>query len=105
MQTDILDELLRSKSFLSWRNKPFQYIGKTYKNSMASEKHYTATEIADQWGVSADLVRSVFRDEPGVLRIDRPGTRAKRSYSTLRIPESVLVRVHTKLSSRAAVIR
>jgi hypothetical protein len=81
------------------------YIGDTYTNSMADEKHYTPIEVAKQWGVSPDIVRSVFRDEPGVLKIERPGTNAKRCYSTLRIPESVLVRVHTRLTSRPAVLK
>jgi hypothetical protein len=103
---EIREELLHSRAFLSWRKtKPFQYIGQTYTNSMTEEKHYSAVEVAKQWGVSSDLIRSLFRDEPGVLKIDRPGTRAKRSYSTMRIPESVLVRVHTKLTSRPAVLR
>lgn len=66
MQREILDELLRSKSFLSWRKpKPFQYVGKTYKNSMAREKHYTTTELGEMWGVSAETIRGYFREEPG----------------------------------------
>jgi hypothetical protein len=101
------DEIqIDTKLFKSWRKKSdYQYIGKTYTNSFAKEKHWTPIEVAQQWGVSSDLIRSLFRDEPGVLKIDRPGTRAKRAYATLRIPDSVLVRVHTRMTSRATVLK
>jgi hypothetical protein len=96
--------------FRSWRKKDrnpsaYQYIGPTFANSFAEEKHWTPIEVAKQWGVSPDLIRSLFRNEPGVLKFDRPATRAKRSYATMRIPDSVLVRVHTRMSSRATVLR
>jgi hypothetical protein len=94
--------------FRSWRKKDlraYQYIGPTYTNSFAEEKHWTPIEVAKQWGVSPDLIRSLFRDEPGVLKFYRPASRAKRSYSTLRIPDSVLVRVHTRMTSRATVLK
>jgi hypothetical protein len=100
----VTEELLQSKLFKSWRKKSgYQYRGETYTNNFAAEKHWTPIEVAQQWGVSPDLIRSLFRDEPGVLKIDRPGHRAKRSYATLRIPDSVLVRVHTRMTSRATV--
>jgi hypothetical protein len=95
-----------TRLFWSWRKKSgYQYVGKTYTNSMAEEKHWTPIEVAKQWGVSSDLIRSLFRDEPGVLKFDRPASRAKRGYATLRIPDSVLVRVHTRMTSRATVIK
>jgi hypothetical protein len=99
---------IHTKLFLSWRKKDpraYQYVGPTYTNSFAEEKHWTPIEVAKQWGVSSDLIRSLFRNEPGVLKFDRPASRAKRSYATLRIPDSVLVRVHTRMSSRATVLR
>jgi hypothetical protein len=99
---------IHTRLFRSWRKKDsraYQYIGPTYTNSFAEEKHWTPIEVAKQWGVSSDLIRSLFRNEPGVLKFDRPASRAKRSYATLRIPDSVLVRVHTRMSSRAPVLR
>jgi hypothetical protein len=104
---EILEEIvIHAKGFPSWRKKlGYQYIGPTFTNSFAEEKHWTPIEVAKQWGVSPDLIRSLFRDEPGVLKFDRPASRAKRSYATLRIPDSVLVRVHTRLSSKAIVLR
>jgi len=51
------------------------------------------------WGVSVQTIRDVFRNEEGVLKLGSNGTRTKRRYKTLRIPESVARRVHTRLSS------
>jgi hypothetical protein len=58
------------------------------------EQHYSAPEIAKAWHLSENAVRDLFRDEPGVLRIVRPGRRNKREYTTYRVPLSVLQRVH-----------
>jgi|SRR5271165_897749 len=115
MPSETLVDPLRTKAFLEWTPEPkstkpqtitlgrgvsFTYKGKSYKNcAPVSEKHYTIAEIAKAWGISTDLARDTFHDEPGVLCFDRPGTRVKRGYSTLRVPESVMIRVHTRLSS------
>jgi transcriptional regulator GlxA family with amidase domain len=56
------------------------------------ERHYSVTEIATLWSLSRDSVRRIFRREPGVLAF---GDR----YVTLRVPESVLERVHRRLSN------
>ena len=111
---EVREELLQSKSFLAWspgpkpsdpqpiivgRGRSFVYQGKRYTNLIVNEKHYAVAEISEQWGISPDLVRDTCKDEPGVLRFVRPGTRVKRGYSTIRVPESVLVRVHTRLTS------
>jgi hypothetical protein len=64
----------------------------------ALERHYKATELAELWGMSAKLVRKIFATEPGVLKVDRPELRNKRGYCSLRIPESVAVSVHKRLS-------
>ena len=61
-------------------------------------KHYSPSEIAELWGLSVDTVRRLFASEPGVLQISNP-RRGRRSYATMRIPESVAERVHRKLSS------
>lgn len=60
------------------------------------ERHYTVAEIADLWSLSRDAVRKVFEREPGVLVLGSDGSRSKRGYHTLRIPESVLERVHRR---------
>ncbi len=57
------------------------------------EQHYTPAQIAARWALSVDTIRSIFSDEPGVLRIDRPEQMHKRKYCSMRIPESVVLRV------------
>ena len=69
----------------------------------ALERHFTVKEVAEMWGISQDLVRDVVRDEPGVLRIERPETRKKRGYATVRVPQSVMERVHLRLTKRRTI--
>lgn len=64
----------------------------------ATEKHYSVEEVAELWNLSRDTVRRIFATEDGVMRITRPGTRYKRAHTTLRVPESVLFRVHKRLT-------
>lgn len=63
----------------------------------AFEPHYSPREIAAMWHWSVKSVIRRFRDEPGVLKIERPETRSKRRFSQISIPESVLLRVHQRL--------
>jgi hypothetical protein len=62
----------------------------------ATEPHFSPKEIGAMWGVHANTVRRLFIDMPGVLRLGTP-KRGKRAYCTIRIPESVLIRVHRRL--------
>ena len=66
--------------------------------STFTERHYTVAEIAARWNLSVDAVRRIFQNEPGVLVLGDQPSRSKRRYTTLRIPESVLERVHRRLS-------
>ncbi len=68
----------------------------------ALEKHLTIPEIAELWNLTPDTVRQIFRNEPGVLRISRPETLHKRGYVSLRVPESVVQRVHQARSKAVA---
>src|SRR5580704_13580627 len=70
--------------------------GKTLEGAL--ERHYSAKEIAELWGLCENSVRQLFKNEPGVVRIQRPRSRWKRDYTTLRIPKSVLDRVHRRMS-------
>jgi hypothetical protein len=63
-----------------------------------AERHYSVQEIAALWSLSNDAIRDLFKREPGVLAIGHDGGRGKRAYKTLRIPESVLQRVHRRLA-------
>jgi hypothetical protein len=67
----------------------------------AIEKHYSVIEISKLWRLCPDSVRAIFLDVPGVIRINRPKTRKKRKYVSVRIPESVMQRVHTNISKAA----
>jgi hypothetical protein len=62
------------------------------------ERHYTPEALAEIWALSADTVRRLFEREPGVLIVSRNGKRA-RCYRTLRIPESVALRVHRRMQN------
>ena len=64
---------------------------------LASEKHYSITEISKLWTLSEKTVRRIFEREPGVISWGSEETRHKRGYRTLRVPESVFIRVHRKL--------
>lgn len=61
-------------------------------------RHFSPSEIAELWNLSVDSVRKLFENEPGVVQIGERARRGKRRYVTLRIPESVVARVHRKLS-------
>jgi hypothetical protein len=60
------------------------------------ERHFSVDELSALWGMSDDFVRRLFLNEPGVVIFKhvRPG---RRVYRTLRIPESVALRVHRRL--------
>ena len=60
----------------------------------ANERHYTPKEVAKLWAVSEKSVIRVFEKEPGVLVIQNSLGRHARRHRTLRIPFSVLERVH-----------
>jgi hypothetical protein len=70
------------------------------ESSVHAERHYAVTEIAEMWNLSVDKVRELFGEEPGVLVIGEQDRRHKRRYVTLRIPRSVVERVHLRLSSK-----
>ncbi len=71
---------------------------------VALERHYTVAEVAKLWGWGQTKVRELFRTEPGILRSQplrdlrpRKGQHTARRVA-LRIPESILLRVHARLS-------
>jgi hypothetical protein len=64
---------------------------------LALEKHYSALDLAQLWGLSEKTIRRMFVDEPGVVKWGHEERRFKRGYMTLRIPESVVQRVHRRL--------
>ena len=98
--------LLKSEKFLKWKpesavERPDNRlsVNDLSESYVMAEKHYTPSELAEMWGVSVQVIRDLFRREEGVLKLGSNGTRSRRAYKTLRIPESVAERVHTRLSA------
>jgi len=79
---------------MGWsERKPAQDTG---NGSVALERHYSVPEIALMWSMSEKSVRRLFDGEPGILVWGHTETRFRRAYVNLRIPESVLIRVHQR---------
>jgi len=70
---------------------------------LANEKHYSVIEISKLWALSQRTVRRIFENEPGVIMWGHTETRRKRGYRTIRVPESVLQRVHRRLCQKLGV--
>lgn len=68
---------------------------------MWNEKHKSVKEISELWGLSESVIRGVFANDPEVIAIERPETRGKRGYKTLRIPESAISRAHKTLTRKS----
>jgi len=73
-------------------------------SSAALERHYAPDELAALWNLSPDTVRRLFEREAGVLVIDHTKSSARRRYRTLRIPESVALRVHRRMTNSLAML-
>jgi hypothetical protein len=39
---------------------------------LATERHYTPTQLAELWGMSPSKIRELFADEEGVVRFGEP---------------------------------
>jgi AraC-like DNA-binding protein len=63
---------------------------------LALERHYSVSEIAELWAMSEKSVRRLFANEAGVLSWGHEESRTKRGYISMRIPESVVIRVHQR---------
>jgi len=62
--------------------------------NICEEKHYSVSELAVMWNLSENTIRRMFENEPGVLIWGTTEGRFKRRYTTLRIPETVVLRVY-----------
>ena len=71
----------------------------TNSGRRCTERHYSVAEVCEMWSLSPQVIRELFEHEPGVLVVGSEATRTKRRYRTLRIPETVLERVHRRLSN------
>ena len=75
-----------------------RYSPATSAFSASMERHYSIAEVAAIWNLSPDAVRKIFEKEPGVLVLGGHSSSAHR-YRTMRIPTSVLERVHRRMSN------
>jgi hypothetical protein len=72
-------------------------ISQSRDRNPALERHYSVYEVSQLWGLSEKTIRRIFSDEPGVVKWGQDESRFKRAYVTLRIPQSVVERVHRRL--------
>ena len=63
-------------------------------NPLALEHHYRIGELAQKWRLGRETVRLLVKDEQGVVKI-RLGR--KKAHTIYSVPESVAVRIHTRL--------
>jgi hypothetical protein len=66
---------------------------------ICTEKHYSVSELAELWNLSKNTIRRIFEKESGVIKWGTREGRFNRRYTTLRIPETVMQRVHRRLQS------
>jgi hypothetical protein len=102
---DAKKRALKSRNFREWRRVrlPKGVLAETHKasdslsRSLATEQHFTPAGLGKIWGLSAETIRALFENEPGILIVSttEPG---KRRYRTFRIPVSVAERVHRRMS-------
>ncbi len=64
---------------------------------------YSVAELANERNLSEDTIRTMFRNEPGVIHIkgkSKSKRKHPRGYVTLRIPEAVADRVFKRQGVR-----
>jgi len=66
----------------------------TNRNTTFTERHFSVGTLAELWSYSEDTITRMFAELPGVLKIGTPGGRGKRPRLTLRIPESIALKVY-----------
>jgi hypothetical protein len=69
------------------------------QGSRMHERHYSPSELGELWNLSSDTIRRAFENESGVLVFENPTRSSDRRFRTLRIPESVALRVYARLTN------
>jgi hypothetical protein len=67
------------------------------ETAAAAERHYSSSDVAELWKLDVETIRRIFQNEPGVVVLQSPIKKGRRPYKTIRIPHSVLERVHRRL--------
>jgi hypothetical protein len=67
------------------------------------ERHYTLGELAMHWRMSPKTLRDWFIGEPGVVKFGNDKLRKgqQRCYISMRVPESVALRVYHRMTGKA----
>ena len=78
-------------------SSPFTNPGASVETPTPAERHYAPSDVAELWQFSVEKIRQLFQNEPGVVVVQAPVKKGKRPYKTIRIPQSVLERVHKRL--------
>lgn len=68
---------------------------------VATEPHYSIAEVATMWGLSVSTIRRIIDRQPGLVIIGNAGDGGTRRRTTVRIPESVLSRIHARLRKQS----
>jgi hypothetical protein len=74
------------------------------QESRMYEKHYAPAELGELWNLSADTVRRMFENEPGVLVFENAVRSSSRRFRTLRIPASIAERVYSRFSNSGLTV-
>jgi hypothetical protein len=102
LTTQQTQELKASKKFQSYgQPRPHKLETFEEQSPITREQHFTVTEVAELWGVSPQTIRDIFREEEGVLRIGKGGTRYIRCACPIWIdwslPDGTRVRKSLKI--------
>jgi hypothetical protein len=78
--------------------QPITHTSQTPEIEPPWERHYFVDELATLWGFSRTTIRRWFEAEVGVLRLgsSRIQRGRRHPYVSLRIPESVAMRVYRR---------
>lgn len=64
------------------------------------ERHFSLRTLAEHWCISEDTVRRWAENEDGVLRFGSEGKRTGARRITIRVPETVALRMYERHTSR-----
>lgn len=62
--------------------------------TVALERHFTPPQLGKLWNVSPNTVRSWFEGRDDILRWGSTHSKGKRRHLSIRIPESVALKVY-----------
>jgi hypothetical protein len=60
------------------------------------ERHFSPRTLAELWGYDDDTIRDWFADVEGVLRTGTKPGRGNRPRISMRIPESIAMKVYAE---------